>query len=175
MNRTRSILVAFSIVLTMMLLTAIASAGYGIIQMNRVNAGEWYGSYYGYMQGVSQEQILEMSRHREFTKSGRASFLGVVDMDVRALFVWADDEAARMNHAELALAEGRYPQTGNEIAAQYAFFRKLGIENPKIGDTVSVAWGRTALQCIFRAGRGSADGSFKRGRDDERTGGRMRN
>ena len=41
MNRTRSILVAFSIVLTMMLLTAIASAGYGIIQMNRVNAGEW--------------------------------------------------------------------------------------------------------------------------------------
>lgn len=148
MNRTRSILVAFSIVLTMMLLTAIASAGYGIIQMNRVNAGEWYGSYYGYMQGVSQEQILEMSRHREFTEIGRASFLGVVDMDVRALFVWADDEAARMNHAGLALAEGRYPQTGNEIAAQYAFFRKLGIENPKIGDTVSVRW-RKDMNSVF--------------------------
>lgn len=141
-DRTRSILVAFSIIMTTMLLTAIASVGYGIIQMNRVNAGEWYGSYYGYMRSVSDEQIVEMSRHREFTEIGKAAYFGTVDMDRDSYLVWADDEAAKMNNAELDVAEGRYPQAENEIAAQYAFFRELGIESPKIGDTVSVRWRR---------------------------------
>lgn len=139
-DRTRSILVAFSIIMTTMLLTVIASVGYGIIQMNKVNAGEWYGSYYGYMRSVSDEQIAEMSRHREFTGIGKAAFFGTVDMDRDSYLVWADDEAAKMNNAEHEVAEGRYPQAGNEIAAQYAFFREIGIENPKIGDTVSVRW-----------------------------------
>lgn len=141
-DRTRSILVGFSIIMTTMLLTAIASVGYGIIQMNRGNAGEWYGSYYGYMRSVSEEQITEMSRHSEFTEIGKAAFFGTVDMDRDSYLVWADEEAAEMNNAERDVAEGRYPQAENEIAAQYAFFRELGIENPKIGDTVSVHWRR---------------------------------
>lgn len=139
-DRTRSILVAFSIIMTTMLLTTIASVGYGIIQMNKVNAGEWYGSYYGYMRRVSDEQIAEMSRHREFTEIGKEAFFGTVDMDRDSYLVWVDDEAAKMNNAKRDVAEGRYPQAENEIAAQYAFFREIGIDNPKIGDTVSVRW-----------------------------------
>ena len=46
-NRTRSVLIMLSIFLTTLLLSAIATFGYGQIRFQSVNAEEFYGSYYG--------------------------------------------------------------------------------------------------------------------------------
>ena len=66
-NRTRSILVIISICITTMLLTAIATVGYGMVKSNRVNAGELYGSYYGSFNGVDKNQLKEMQLRSDFT------------------------------------------------------------------------------------------------------------
>ena len=44
-NKTRSILIVLSIFLTTVLLSAIATFGYGNIKFQRTNAREFYGSY----------------------------------------------------------------------------------------------------------------------------------
>lgn len=59
-NRTRSILVTGAILLTTMLLTAIATFGYGAVKSNRENAGTLYGSYYGSYRNVAAQQVDAM-------------------------------------------------------------------------------------------------------------------
>lgn len=53
-NKTRSILIMLSIFLTTVLLSAIATFGYGQIKFQSANAEEFYGSYYGSYAGVTE-------------------------------------------------------------------------------------------------------------------------
>lgn len=77
-NKTRSILIVLSIFLTTVLLSAIATFGYGNIKFQRTNAREFYGSYYGSYAGVTEEQIQEMQKRSEFDRIGRAATVGTI-------------------------------------------------------------------------------------------------
>ena len=52
-NKTRSILIIFAICLTTMLLTIISTIGNGVINLQKENAADRYGSNYGYCTRVS--------------------------------------------------------------------------------------------------------------------------
>lgn len=54
-NRARCVLIVLSIFLTTVLLSAIATFGYGQIRFQRVNAEEFYGSYYGTYANVNEQ------------------------------------------------------------------------------------------------------------------------
>lgn len=147
-DKTRSILIIISIFITTLLLTAIASAGYGLLKIQKLNAGEWYGDYYGRYKNAVAENIEEMERHSEFTDIGVLTDYAEVDSEKNLFFVWADEMARKMMHTENSLMEGNYPNAENEIAAQPAFFRQLGLENPKIGDRVTISF-RTDRKSVF--------------------------
>ena len=78
-NKTRSILIMISIFLTTVLLSAIATFGYGQIQYQRANAEEFYGSYYGSYAGVTEDQIGKMEKRSEFDRIGRAASVGTIE------------------------------------------------------------------------------------------------
>lgn len=137
-DKTRSILIILSIGLTTLLLTAISLAGYGLMQIQKQNAAEWYGDYYGSYHKVTRENIVEMQHRSEFTELGMLSDYGEVDSPKTLSLTWVDETAMDMMYMEKSLTEGKYPEEGNEIAAQPAFFRQLGIENPQIGDKVEI-------------------------------------
>lgn len=147
-DKTRSILIMISICITTLLLTAIALAGYGLIDIQKRNAAEWYGDYYGSYIKVTRENIEEMQRRSEFTDLGILSNYGEVDSAKSLFFLWMDDGAVNMTHMEKSLTEGNYPKKGNEITAQPAFFRQLGIENPQIGDRVEISF-RTDRKSVY--------------------------
>ena len=147
-DKTRSILIMISICITTLLLTAIALAGYGLIDIQKRNAAEWYGDYYGSYIKVTRENIEEMQRRSEFTDLGILSNYGEVDSAKSLSFLWMDDGAVNMTHMEKSLTEGNYPKKGNEITAQPAFFRQLGIENPQIGDRVEISF-RTDRKSVY--------------------------
>lgn len=137
-DRTRSILIMISIILTTLLLTAVSGAGYGIIRIQKANAAEFYGDYYGRYLNVEKENIEEMERHAEFAGIGLGSRYGEVDSEKNLTLNWLDETVRDMIHMEYALVEGHYPETENEIAAAPNFFELLGVENPQIGDRVTI-------------------------------------
>lgn len=169
-DRTRSILILISITLTTLLLTAVSGAGYGLIRMQAANAAELYGEFYGIYRDVPTENIEEMARHAEFTSIGMSADYAEVDIvgsqfynavlyangssqmgdGGKTLILTCMDETARaMSRMERSLAEGRCPEAENEIAAAPRFFQLLGVEEPQIGDTVTVAF-RTDLKSTYR-------------------------
>lgn len=169
-DRTRSILIMISITLTTLLLTAVSGAGYGLIRMQAANAAELYGEFYGIYRDVTVENIEEMARHAEFTSIGMSADYAEVDIagsqshnaalydhgssqmgdGGKTLILTCMDETARaMSRMQRSLAEGRCPEADNEIAAAPRFFQMLGVENPKIGDTVTIAF-RTDLKSTYR-------------------------
>lgn len=141
-NKLRSILIILSIFLTTMLLTAIAIFGYGSVRNAQVNAGRFYGAYYGSFAGVPEETLQEIALRSEFEEIGRFAFVGsVADSEKGNLSLYYMDETARtMTNQSYNLAEGRFPETAEEIAGYRSFFQALGIESPKLGDAVELQY-----------------------------------
>ncbi|MDE7477584.1 MAG: hypothetical protein K2M91_06500, partial [Lachnospiraceae bacterium] len=147
-DKTRSILIMISIVLTTLLLTAISGAGYGIIKIQQANAAEFYGEYYGRYMRTTKENIEEMTRHAEFSSIGLSARYAEVDNAKNLTLNWLDETVREMTHMESAFVEGHYPEEENEIAAAPEFFKLLGVTNPQIGNKVTIAF-RTDLKSIY--------------------------
>ena len=145
-NRTRSVLIMLSIFLTSVLLSAIATFGYGQIRFQSVNAEEFYGSYYGTYAGVTEEQIGEMQKRSEFDRIGRAAVIGEIENTRKISMIWMDEETIRLSNMEKQLQEGTFPQKENEIAGQKAMFERLGYPDAKPGDTVTIPFRRNTQE-----------------------------
>lgn len=140
-NRSRSILIMASVFLTTMLLSVIAAFGYGTVMHNRLNAGTMYGNYYGTFSRVSEEQYETIKLRSEFTSIGRAAYAAEVEQEEVSMDLnWIDQKAAENINFFSTLKEGRLPQKENEVAAPKEFFEHLGVEEPKLGDLVSISF-----------------------------------
>ena len=148
-DRTRSILIITSILLTTLLLTAVSSAGYGTIKIQVTNAAELYGEFYGIYKDVAEENIEEMARHAEFAGIGASADYAEVDSAKTLVLACMDETAREMARVDQSFVEGRYPEAENEIAAAPRFFQLMGLENPQIGDTVTIAF-RTDLKSTYK-------------------------
>src|SRR5699024_8944110 len=141
-NRTRSVLIMLSIFLTTLLLSAIATFGYGQIRFQSVNAEEFYGSYYGTYVGVTEDQIAEMQKRSEFDRIGRAASVGEIENTRKISMMWIDGETIQLTNMEKQLQEGTFPEQENEIAGQKAMFDRLGYPDAEPGDTVTMPYRR---------------------------------
>lgn len=141
-NKTRSILIVLSIFLTTVLLSAIATFGYGNIKFQRTSAREFYGSYYGSYAGVTEEQIQEMQKRSEFDRIGRAATVGTIKNERTISMVWMDEETIDLANLQKQLETGAFPKAENEIVGQKAMFERLGYEDAKVGDTVEIPFRR---------------------------------
>lgn len=141
-NKTRSILIMISIFLATLLLSAIATFGYGQIKYQSVNAEEFYGSYYGSYVGVTEDQIGEMEKRSEFDRIGRAASVGTIEDERTISMAWMDNETRDLANLDKQLQEGAFPEQENEIAGQKAMFERLGYPDVKVGDKVNIRFRR---------------------------------
>lgn len=149
-NRTRSILIIISILLTTMLLTLIATVGTGILRNGKANAGKLYGNYDGIYSRVNTEQLQKMELRSEFINIGKQSYVAMVENSEADMnLYWADEQAQEDANITDRLETGNMPQKGNEIAAPKEFFQKLGTDNPKLGDSVEVSY-RTDMSSKYQ-------------------------
>ena len=147
-DRVRSILIAISILLTTLLLTAVSGVGYGMIRMNKSNAADYYGEFYGSFKNLTAQQVTEAARRAEISQLGITTRYAEVESRKELSLGWLDQTARMLSHMEEVFVEGHYPEAENEIAAAPAFFRELGIEQPQLGDTVVVRF-RTSLKAVY--------------------------
>ncbi|MDE5863066.1 MAG: FtsX-like permease family protein [Lachnospiraceae bacterium] len=138
-NKSRTLLISISIMLTTMLLTMIALFAYGVIKENKLNSGILYGEHFGGFVRAGKEIYEKVRLHGEFYDVGRNGSLAVVSFgEADGVLSYADDTARRLGHVEPA--EGKFPVKENEIAGQKGFFRAAGLEDPKLGDKVSLRY-----------------------------------
>lgn len=136
-NKSRTILISISIMLTTMLLTVIALSGYGLVEEQKVNAGKRYGEHFGGFVRVDNEIYEKMKIHGEFLDVGRmANFASASLENADGSLSYMDETAQKLGHA--STSEGTFPVKENEIAGQKGFFERAGLANPRIGDSVSV-------------------------------------
>ncbi len=136
-NKTRSILIIISVALTTILLTVISTWGYGLIKVNRENAGAFYGSYYGTYNNVTDDELKEMNLRSEFSQIGKLSYVGEIENKLGGICT-VDDTVIELTNLDTSLESGKFPQKENEIVGQASFFQMLGYENVNIGDTISL-------------------------------------
>ena len=145
-NSARSVLIMLSIFLTAVLLSAIATFGYGQIRYQRVNAEEFYGSYYGTYAHVTEDQIAEMQKRSEFDRIGRGASVGEIENERKMSLVWMDDETIRLANLGKQMEDGAFPEQENEIAGQKEMFERLGYPDAKTGDTVRISFRRNTRE-----------------------------
>ena len=107
-NKMRSILIILSIFLTTVLLSAIATFGYGQVHFQSVNAEELYGSYYGTYLGVTEAQITEMQKRSEFDRIGRAAATGEIENTRKISMIWMDGERSAFPIWENSFRKGTF-------------------------------------------------------------------
>ena len=139
-NRTRSILIMMAICLTTMLLVIISTVGNGMIRLQKSQAAGSYGSNYGLFVAADASQLKEVSRRAEIDAIGIMCTEGIIKGNEKGGFVCMDETARKMlpYNKEYELKEGKYPEKMQEIAAGRAFFRAMGYDDVKVGDTVTL-------------------------------------
>ena len=138
-NKSRTLLISISIMLTTMLLTMIALFAYGVMKENKLNSGILYGEHFGGFARAGKEIYEKVRLHGEFYDVGRNGSLAEVSFgEAGGALSYADDTARRLGHVEPA--EGKFPVKENEIAGQKGFFRAAGLKDPKLGDKVSLRY-----------------------------------
>lgn len=143
-NKSRSVLIMLTVFLTALLLSAIATFAYANIKFEQVNAGNFYGGYYGKFRGVTKNQLAELEKRSEFTEIGKSAFVGEIECETALSLNWLDEKVLNMVNLDKQLAKGHFPQKANELTAQKEFFEKLGVADVKTGDEI---------QFRFRSGK----------------------
>ena len=150
-NKTRSILIMMSICLTTMLLVIISTVGNGMIRLQKSQAAGSYGSNYGLFVAADVSQLKEVSRRAEIDAIGIMCTEGIIKGNENGGFVCMDETARKMlpYNKEYELKEGKYPEKMQEIAAGRAFFRAMGYDDVKVGDTVTLDY-RAGMQSEYK-------------------------
>ena len=159
-NRTRSILIMMAICLTTMLLVIISTVGNGVIHLQKSQAASSYGSNYGLFIAADGTQLKEVERRAEISDIGIMCTEGILKGNENGGFVCMDETARKMlpYNKEYELKEGKYPEKMQEIAAGRAFFRAMGYDDVKVGDTVTLDYRcRDAVRNISRKSLLSAE------------------
>ncbi|MDE6434384.1 MAG: ABC transporter permease [Lachnospiraceae bacterium] len=138
-NKSRTVLISISVMLTTMLLTVIALSGYGLVKENKINAARLYGEFYGGYIRVNGEILEKMKLHGEFLDVGKMTNFATVSLEeADGILSYIDETAKELGH--VSTSEGVLPVKENEIAGQKGFFEKTGLMNPRIGDKVSLSY-----------------------------------
>ena len=150
-NKTRSILIMMSICLTTMLLVIISTVGNGMIRLQKSQAAGSYGSNYGLFVAADGSQLKEVNRRAEIDATGTMCTEGIIKGNENGGFVCMDETARKMlpYNKEYELKEGKYPEKMQEIAAGRAFFRAMGYDDVKVGDTVTLDY-RAGMQSEYK-------------------------
>lgn len=161
-DKTRSVLVTVTVLLTSMLLMAVATFGYGIIRTDKENAENLYGSYYGCYQSVTREQMEALEKRGEISQLGIAGAVGQVRHEEKTLnLFWADEMTRRLTNLDLGMLEGFFPEEKDEIAAEASFFESLGYGDARVGDQVVLEF-RRSLEEPYETGALRHQRNFKR-------------
>ena len=136
-HRRKNILSGVAIILTSVLIFLILTIGLGTVNTQNAAVNKIYPTFHTMYRGVSEENKDKIAQHAAIESYGLRQDVGQVRLDEGSIFLLCMDKTAqRLSKTEID--EGRAPKSGNEAAFSLNALKKLGYDQPKLGDTVTI-------------------------------------
>ena len=125
-NKSKSILLIITIILSSLLLTAVATTAVNWNNFNKERVSKYFGSYHLRLKGLDDEELRTAKNHADVDKVGIINGLGIIEYDDESSigFGYMDKNALEFN--QLEFIEGNMPQNENEIVLDDVALDKLG-------------------------------------------------
>lgn len=135
-NKRRTLVTIFGVIISVAMITAVASLGISFIDMQQRDAISYNGNWHFAVKDVDREQIKAIYDDDNTDSVGIIDELGFAPLNTkRYLYVRAMDETA-MEQMQVKLIEGKLPTNGNEVVISEEL---KGEDFPyQIGDTIEL-------------------------------------
>lgn len=136
-HRRKNILSGVAIILTSVLVFLILTIGLGTINTQNAAVNKIYPTFHTMYRGVSEENKEKIAQHTAIESYGLRQDIGQVRLDEGSIILlYMDKTAQHLNKTEID--EGRAPKNGNEAVFSLNSLKKLGYDQAKLGDTVTI-------------------------------------
>lgn len=137
-NKSKSFLIALTIMLTTTLLTSVGLTCLNWINVNKKVTIERSGSFHGTYKRTTIDELNIMKNNIDIEEFGVVKTVGFSEKDENNLgIVYTDENGAEMGNVKFI--EGKMPINENEIAIQDGYLNFLGVE-PKVGEVVNIQY-----------------------------------
>ena len=127
-NKSKSILIAFTIMLTTILLTSVGLTCLNWVKANKEITIERVGSYHSTYKNITIKELDIIKNNIDIEKFGVLRTVGVAEENENTLsIIYTDEDSAEMGN--IKFLDGKMPIKENEIAVQDGFLKAIGIEN----------------------------------------------
>lgn len=137
-HKSKNILIGIAIFLTTVLLFLVPTMGMDLINCQKAAINELYPTWHALFRNVPEEQVAKLASHHLIENYGLRSDVGYLATDdAKIAMMYMDAQAVEMYQMELA--EGRLPETENEIVVSKGILEELSLTG-EMGDTVTIPY-----------------------------------
>ncbi len=171
LNKKRTIVTIIGVILSVSMITAVATFATSFLNMMQRNSIENTGNFHVQYKNVSSENIDEVMNDKNTSTAslskdiGYAILKGSKNQDKPYLFIKSFDQEG-FKAFNLKLIEGRFPQNSDEIVLSSHISENGGV-NYKVGDTIKWDIGQRYLDASNEMSLLSQDCSFENQNENE--------
>lgn len=137
-NKSKSFLIALTIMLTTTLLTSVGLTCLNWVNVNKKVTIERVGSFHGTYKRTTIDELNIIKNNIDIEEFGVVRTVGFSEIEENKLgIVYTDENGAEMGNVKFI--EGKMPINENEIAIQDGYLNFLGLE-PKVGEVVNIQY-----------------------------------
>ncbi|MCM1146101.1 MAG: hypothetical protein NC407_15500, partial [Lachnoclostridium sp.] len=138
-NKSRTLLTAVSIMLTTLLLTAIATSALGLFNLNKMQA-QMESNIHATFRELDAKQIEMLKNHMDVEAVEMTEIFATVEYDkMNGYLSYSADVKEGIYQQFGNLLEGHAPERADEICGPAAFFERMGVE-PVIGNKITISF-----------------------------------
>ncbi|HBG2036389.1 TPA: FtsX-like permease family protein [Clostridioides difficile] len=139
-NKSKSILIIITIILSTLMLSSIGIYIVDAEAYQKENTIKYSGNYQGILANVDEKQADILSNHADVELTGEMNGVGVekLEDDSNISLAYMNEDALKLNSFELI--KGKLPTKENEIVLDSGALKALGYKNKDLGEKIKISY-----------------------------------
>ncbi|HBG1535378.1 TPA: FtsX-like permease family protein [Clostridioides difficile] len=139
-NKSKSILIIITIILSTLMLSSIGIYIVDAGAYQKENTIKYSGNYQGILANVDEKQADILSNHADVELTGEMNGVGVekLEDDSNISLAYMNENALKLNSFELI--KGKLPTKENEIVLDSGALKALGYKNKDLGEKIKISY-----------------------------------
>ncbi|MCC0698798.1 FtsX-like permease family protein [Clostridioides sp. ZZV15-6383] len=139
-NKSKSILIIITIILSTLMLSSIGIYIVDAGAYQKENTIKYSGNYHGVLANVGEKQVNILRNHADIELSGEMNGVGVekLEDDSNISLAYMNEDALKLNNFEFI--KGKLPIKENEIVLDSGALKALGYNNKKLGEKIKISY-----------------------------------